>query len=209
MKKINYLFCLSLLMFFSSCEKNDPSLAISDKIESKVLAPDFPPGEILGIDVIKPNSTFPFITKHDLNRKNSISDNLRTSNIMGPEVFGPYDVTSTLTQVHTNFKMVIAGTSLPTAIYFCDVYRAEAVVTIPQDAIMSFKNPNGASNYGYSNYQTMERGVSVVQQVGNKYTLATYHIIPRYNVSGQRLGIAAMPLDVSGTVYTYSYVTGI
>lgn len=208
MKKILYASFASLFLFLGSCTKENDS--------SKTPAPvDL--NKIVGTDVITETSTYPFITSYDKARSATArafaksgqngSANARTATWT---VFGPYTVTPTLTKILTNYNMVLVGhPTLPIASYLCDIYESRATVYIPAESTMLFNNPSGASKIGYQVYQNQTSGINVTQTVGNAYTFVTYSIVPRYNMNGQQLFVSTMPRDLTGNVYTYSYLRDI
>jgi len=122
-------------------------------------------------------------------------------------VYGPYITTMPSSKIQTNYKMVISGQSgVATGVYFCDVYRYMAVITLPANSV---GYPNSVTPEGFSNYTNQTSGYTHYFNSGsNTMTVASYKIIVKTNIIGQAVN-KTIPSTLSSTSslsLSYSYV---
>ncbi|GAB3911507.1 hypothetical protein GCM10028803_53120 [Larkinella knui] len=214
MKKTIYALSCSFLILLSSCSKNDsnivPSTSTSAESSANISTSGSIKGvnisgEIVGRSVITPQTPLPFMSSYDLAKN-------RNARILTWTEFGPFTTSAgTLTQIETNKQMVLTGFSnYPTGTYFCNVWICQQKVTLPSSALMDFQ---GASKTGFANYSTLAQGINVVQSIlGNgttEHTFYTYSIVPMYNAAGQFIYNGTLPVDLTGTTFTYKYLQNI
>lgn len=187
----------SSLMFLQSCNKQENQVAPSDTIVEK--------------GVISNKSVLPFITKYDSDATGSLSVTSkggRSNAIQAWTEFGPFSAPGTLTKLFDLRKTVLVNQpGLPTGVYFCDIYESKTEVTLPQGALMNF---TGASKIGFSNYSDQSVGVNFTETLlsngSKKYTFSTFSIVPRYTQLGQQISSGALPTDLTGITFNYSYL---
>jgi hypothetical protein len=93
--------------------------------------------------------------------------------------------------------------TLPSGIYFCDIYSSSATTTIPTNALLSF---DSAAKVGYSDVATLTRGVVFNSNSSGDVGFVTYSIVPRFNTIGQQVPFNVLPFDLSGNSFTYRYI---
>jgi hypothetical protein len=198
MKTFSYFLATALLLFFSACSNNDSSIvAPYEKIGVGS------GGKIVETAVITPNTPLPFITKYDLERKSILVNKASSAR----RASGPFTQAGNLRLIFSNRK-VILGTNqslYPPGAYFCDVYICDLVVNVSSGQFVGLQ---GASKYGYSNFDTQQTGINNTQVVGpgggSSYTFSTYSLVPNYNSAGQYIYAGTIPQDLTGLTYTYS-----
>lgn len=126
-------------------------------------------------------------------------------------LFGPYTISSTLTKVETNKKIVLLGGEAPgygPGVYFADIWECKASVTLPAG---DFFMRTGSSKVGYKHYYsgTFEEGiVDISEDAGSNkiHTMKTYSYVLKFNASGNPVSQVVIPRDLTGTTFTYQYM---
>lgn len=152
-----------------------------------------------------------FITGIDVKRLNLMDqiNKLGGVHIMGWN--GPFSITGSIRRIAEEQRLLITNAEAPTlatGIYIVDVYVITAEVTLPADAIARI-DLSLMPKYGYSNWTQKIRGVVYNQAVGpngNVVAMATYSVLPRYNIAGQQVSAPAIPAgDLTNMQFVYSY----
>ena len=163
-------------------------------------------------EVVTSSTPLPIIVEQNAHLRNQAMASINATSGQNVEApanwtqFGPFTVTGDLTLTSTNFRVVLGPEQgYATGVYFCDVYRCSKSVTLPAGALMHY---DGASKEGYvtpSNPNVI--GVNV-NQTGNTFEFATWSLVPRYNTAGQNINhsLIPIPIDLTGTEFTYYYV---
>ena len=121
--------------------------------------------------------------------------------------FGPFTVTPTLSRVLTNHHVVLTSAEgYEEGVYLCDVYRATARVTLPEDAIIRQVSASKASYASYQGASKVAGPITIGSLGSGEYTLSSWSITPKYDQLGHTLSNRPLPSDLTEITFTYSYL---
>ncbi len=202
MKKIICGVFLTSFFFLSSCSKEESNVSPIQK--DKEGSSNFvnSTGKSIFTNFVASDGKTYSITKYDLSRMKVSSSRGTLSTII------PKTANGQLSKIQSTAKLIVSGSPYyTTGVYFCDVYKSEAVITVPSGSFALFSTSTGASINGLVNFNNTTIEGSSATQYGNTYTYVTYSIVPIYNSSGQTVPQYVIPRDLTANVFSYSEYT--
>lgn len=205
MKKIIYGAFLCSTFFFSSCSEKDSNVNPSDKESPTNFVT--PTGESIFTNFVANDGKTYSITKYDMSR-------MKPSSRRGMTTIIPKTENGQLSKIASNHRVVILSASGYTpGVYFGDLYKSEAVVTVPSGAFAGFNTSTGASINGFYNSgnpintSTSTLEGSIATQNATTYRFTTYSFIPIFNSVGFTVSGPTLPRSLTGNVFSYLEIT--
>ncbi len=139
------------------------------------------------------------VSKKDLSK---IKEKLRSAR--GASTFTPKTTPGVLSKILNNQKILLIGVpNYLQANYFCDVYKSQAIISVPSGSFALFNTASGASVNGLVDWSNTTNLGSQAAQFGNTYTYKTHSIVPKFNLLGQALPFSVFPNDLTPNVFSY------
>jgi hypothetical protein len=205
MKKIIYGAFLCSVFIVSSCNKEDSKVSPLDSVDQTNFVT--PTGESILTNFTASDGKTYSITKFDLSR-------MKLSNRRSMIAITPKSSAGQLSKIQSNRRMVIVSAPpyIP-AVYFGDLFKSEAIVTVPNGSFVGFNTSTGASINGFftpdnpinTSASTLE-GSTLVQN-GNTYRFITYSYIPIFNSVDFTVSGPTLPRSLTGNVFSYVEIT--
>lgn len=204
--KFNYVLCLSLAAWLSSCEQNEDivlSEQANKEIVQKTLSGSFNLSEL-------PKTVDFNGIKIEFTSDSTVFDKkqTRSTSAAEPKWVGPFYVSGTPNKVYNDLQKVSIHTEdyLNTGIYMCQIWNTNGKIILPSNAIVGqVLTPNPS---GYKKWSNQEKGVNWSMsstENGVELSWNFYTIVIAYDMAGRQIN-RTIPMDGAKIKVPYQYM---